>query len=118
MIELKPCPVCYGRAYQGCDRAWCINTRCRVDGPTNDPDGTKWDAMPRRDDVAAVVPVVEQPRLIQIIPTGHRTEFGLGSDGSVWYRGPDGRWVEEPTPYTQDAPLTRAEEYEEDNKRA
>ena len=50
--KLACCPVCGGEAtlyplYKG-GYICCDNDNCCVIGPNNDPDGAKWNAMPRR----------------------------------------------------------------------
>jgi len=55
-IELKPCPACgndgllFGQR-DWCTYAVCTNDKCCVHGPLYDTDGSKWNALPRRDDV-------------------------------------------------------------------
>lgn len=51
--KLKPCPACGGDAYNTAQVVYCISTsKCGVVGPWNDPDGAKWNALPRRTDAS------------------------------------------------------------------
>jgi hypothetical protein len=51
--KLKPCPACGGKAARfalypdGGPVTRCCS--CRMNGPVDDPDGAKWNALPRRD---------------------------------------------------------------------
>lgn len=48
---LKPCPACGNNAMFASNKDWvfCTNyVECHLVGPNNDPDGRKWNAMPRR----------------------------------------------------------------------
>jgi len=46
---LKPCPNCkHGAAMVGNEWAECENEACILQGPSFDPDGAKWNALPRR----------------------------------------------------------------------
>lgn len=51
MIDLKPCPACGGTdvrvAGSQMQYVTCSNGQCHLDGPIRDPDGTKWNALPR-----------------------------------------------------------------------
>lgn len=49
--KLKPCPACGGDAIPCETYAACGNRmECCVTGPNDDPDGAKWNALPRRED--------------------------------------------------------------------
>ena len=51
MEHLKPCPACGGEARIRDGRfAVCDGIHCRVMGPSYDPDGAKWNALPRAED--------------------------------------------------------------------
>ena len=146
MIELKPCPNCGAKVYFLGNRAIrCMNMMCLMVGPVDDPDGIKWNALPRLGDVPSVVPVVDQPhggimierklpetlaeaeaQLGNLIYAAAKVVESLQYAGKVRGNGHHARqkiaqlavdelrsrWI------GADAPLTRAEEYEEDNKRA
>lgn len=54
--SLKPCPACHGTATflggwndEG-SRRFVACESCRMKGPTGDRDGSRWNALPRRDD--------------------------------------------------------------------
>lgn len=53
--KLLPCPACGGdTAVQGrSDAVRCDNRLCMLDGPFPDPDGARWNALPRRTDAKA-----------------------------------------------------------------
>lgn len=47
--DLKPCPACGRQPVLLSGHAWaCPNGRCEVVGTRDDPDGAKWNALPRR----------------------------------------------------------------------
>ena len=50
-VVRKPCPACGPEGtdirFGGHERSWFCET-CGMSGPEKDPDGTKWDALPRR----------------------------------------------------------------------
>jgi len=50
-IELKPCPACGGVPKRYDRFIFCFSKGCHVSGPYDDQDGSKWNALPRRDDV-------------------------------------------------------------------
>ena len=51
--KLKNCPACGGAAsfYKDARRVYCLGggDECCLTGPIHDPDGAKWNALPRRD---------------------------------------------------------------------
>lgn len=47
--ELKPCPACGGNKISL--NMGCVHCECGLSGPSPDPTGAKWNAMPRREDV-------------------------------------------------------------------
>lgn len=54
--SLKPCPACGGDAWRQEGSVRCCagdigEYGCGTSGPSNDPTGAKWNAMPRREDV-------------------------------------------------------------------
>ena len=55
MPDLKPCPSCGGKAEHSVasavcsDHIECTAEGCDLFGPSEDPDGTKWNALPRHD---------------------------------------------------------------------
>ena len=51
--NLKPCPACGGDAIPCETFAACGNRPdCCLVGPSRDPDGAKWNALPRRTDAS------------------------------------------------------------------
>lgn len=47
--KLKPCPACGADAYFDGTLVVCSNKpECWLMGPNDDPDGAKWNALPRR----------------------------------------------------------------------
>lgn len=55
MSDLKPCPACGEKKalYLGrLDQVQCCGDCCMI-GPKDDPDGAKWNALPRREDADA-----------------------------------------------------------------
>jgi hypothetical protein len=74
MNDLKPCPACSKAALinEAVCYIYCSNTLCAVMGPTYDPDGSKWNALPRHSDNAALVAENERLRgLSQPAPHSH-----------------------------------------------
>jgi len=59
--ELKPCPFCGAGAelYDYNTVVICTSWGCKVVGPDNDPDGHKWNSIPRRSDVMELLRLVE-----------------------------------------------------------
>jgi len=53
MQDLKPCPACGAKAVQYSNYAECSNSDCGRTGPWDDPDGAKWNAIPRREESTA-----------------------------------------------------------------
>lgn len=55
MTDLKPCPACGAPAHHGMDYfddtpngyVECSSKSCSLEGPVDDPDGAKWNALPR-----------------------------------------------------------------------
>ncbi|MDY6867006.1 MAG: hypothetical protein SVT56_03755 [Chloroflexota bacterium] len=45
--ELLPCPACGGEAMWVDSYVGCESEDCSLCGPDNDPDGAKWNALPR-----------------------------------------------------------------------
>lgn len=54
-VKLKPCPACGGGAnhFEMCGGFEACSDGCGLCGPDNDPDGAKWNDLPRRGDVVA-----------------------------------------------------------------
>jgi len=49
--SLLPCPSCGGEAHHIDDGIGCKDIcRCDMRGPVDDPTGSKWNALPRRDE--------------------------------------------------------------------
>jgi hypothetical protein len=51
-MTLKPCPACHDPNpihYKGGEYGRCANEKCQLEGPKGDPDGAKWNALPRID---------------------------------------------------------------------
>jgi len=59
--KLKPCPFCGAGAelYDYNTVVICTSWGCKVVGPDNDPDGHKWNSIPRRSDVMELLRLVE-----------------------------------------------------------
>lgn len=54
-VKLKSCPACGGHARMvGENFVSCLKDQCDMMGPSNDPDGAKWNALPRRGDAPTV----------------------------------------------------------------
>lgn len=55
-IDFKTCPYCKGEAYlNGREmRASCLGFGCSMKGPVNDPEGFKWNSIPRSDNTPVV----------------------------------------------------------------
>ena len=49
--ELLSCPACGGEAFMCGDWVFCAD--CNLQGPANDPTGEKWNALPRKEAMAA-----------------------------------------------------------------
>ena len=49
MTTLKPCPAC-GRETVEKRSSWVGCPSCSLEGPARDPNGEKWNALPRRGD--------------------------------------------------------------------
>lgn len=55
--ELLPCPACGSKAQPPDENHWkviqcisCTNPECEMTGPVYDPDGVKWNALPRKEE--------------------------------------------------------------------
>ena len=61
-LKLKPCPLCGAEAERSsCNKSviGCSDINCLTYGPLGDPDGHKWNSMPRRSEVLELIRLVE-----------------------------------------------------------
>jgi hypothetical protein len=70
MEKLLPCPACGSEAEHSIimEYANCSNKRCRLIGPDPDPDGSRWNALPRSPTAKAPEPAPVKPEPKQYQP--------------------------------------------------
>jgi hypothetical protein len=86
MSILLPCPACGGEAKQGSSYVGCSNLACALFGPNFDPEGAKWNALPRR---TTQKPIADGKTVRVRIPVQRNVSGQL----CVWaYCGEDGEW--------------------------
>jgi hypothetical protein len=63
MEKLLPCPACGSERVNLFGRfVTCRNPGCELGGPNNDPDGSKWNALPRNAKAPEPAPVKPEPK--------------------------------------------------------
>lgn len=84
--KLKPCPACGGDAWRRpVGYASCSSAGCHLIGPDHDPDGAKWNALPRRTDASQGMSDGELIArmlvwLIEVVAVAHDVENEAGDE--------------------------------------
>lgn len=62
--KLNDCPLCGGKAerHERLMIIKCVNVKCNLYGPNDDPLGTKWNSIPRKSELKELLRLVQEFR--------------------------------------------------------